>query len=552
MKQRITALFLALLLLAALSLSGCSQRPQESADGRLRVVCSLFPYYDFVRQIGGEDVDVSLLVPAGRETHSFEPTPLDVIRVSEADVFVYNGGESEVWVENILGAAGEKIPHVLRMMDYADALEEEFTEGMQQSGHDHDHDEDDSDEISYDEHIWTSPVQAQTLCRAIADTLCAADPAHAADYQARLTQYLAQLQALDASFREVAANGQRNLLVFGDRFPLLYFCRTYGLNYRAAFHGCAGDTEPSLATLKYLIDRVESEQIPVVYTIELSSQKIADAIAETTGAQVRTFYSCQTVSRADFDRGETYLSLMQKNVEALKEGLLACRDVSLGYEGRAVWEHLNLEIRSGEYLCIVGENGSGKSTLLKSLLGLIKPLRGSIELDPSLRSGAIGYLPQQTRAQKDFPATVSEVVLSGFLSARGRRFFYTPAEKSRALMNLGKLGILELKDRCYRELSGGQQQRVLLARALCAAGELLILDEPVTGLDPAAAQDLYRTLAYLNKTEGIAIVMVTHDIRSALRYATRILHAGQGQWFSGSVAEYLASPYGKRFGGETA
>lgn len=143
--------------------------------------------------------------------------------------------------------------------------------------------------------------------------------------------------------------------------------------------------------------------------------------------------------------------------------LLACRDVSLGYEGRAVWEHLNLEIRSGEYLCIVGENGSGKSTLLKSLLGLIKPLRGSIELDPSLRSGAIGYLPQQTRAQKDFPATVSEVVLSGFLSARGRRFFYTPAEKSRALMNLGKLGILELKDRCYRELSGGQQQRVLLA-----------------------------------------------------------------------------------------
>ena len=168
MKQRITALFLALLLLAALSLSGCSQRLQESADGRLRVVCSLFPYYDFVRQIGGEDVDVSLLVPAGRETHSFEPTPLDVIRVSEADVFVYNGGESEVWVENILGAAGEKIPHVLRMMDYADALEEEFTEGMQQSGHDHD--EDDSDEISYDEHIWTSPVQAQTLCRAIADT----------------------------------------------------------------------------------------------------------------------------------------------------------------------------------------------------------------------------------------------------------------------------------------------------------------------------------------------------------------------------------------------
>ena len=232
--------------------------------------------------------------------------------------------------------------------------------------------------------------------------------------------------------------------------------------------------------------------------------------------------------------------------------LLACRDVSLGYEGRAVWEHLNLEICSGEYLCIVGENGSGKSTLLKSLLGLIKPLRGSIELDPSLRSGAIGYLPQQTRAQKDFPATVSEVVLSGFLSARGRRFFYTPAEKSRALMNLGKLGILELKDRCYRELSGGQQQRVLLARALCAANDLLILDEPVTGLDPASMQDLYKTLRYLNEREGMAIIMVTHDIENALREARHILCVDRAGCFYGTVGEFLSSPAGKRFGGDRA
>ena len=232
--------------------------------------------------------------------------------------------------------------------------------------------------------------------------------------------------------------------------------------------------------------------------------------------------------------------------------LIECRDVSLGYEGQAIWEHLNFTVHSGEYLCIVGENGSGKSTLLKSLLGLLPPLRGAITTDPSLRSGAVGYLPQQTKAQKDFPATVSEVVLSGFLSAKKWRFFYSGAEKAQALMNMGKLGILELKDKCYRELSGGQQQRVLLARALCAAGELLILDEPVTGLDPTAAQDLYRTLQYLNKTEGIAIVMVTHDVQNALRYADTILHAGQHQWFCGSVAEYLASPCGKRFGGGRA
>ncbi len=232
--------------------------------------------------------------------------------------------------------------------------------------------------------------------------------------------------------------------------------------------------------------------------------------------------------------------------------LIACEDAALGYEGKPIWEHLTFSVRSGDYLCIVGENGSGKSTLLKSLLGLLKPLSGKVLLDDSLRRGAIGYLPQQTRAQKDFPATVSEVVLSGFLSARRGRFFYTHKEKTQALMHMGKLGILEMKDRCYRELSGGQQQRVLLARALCAAGELLILDEPVTGLDPSAAQDLYRTLEYLNKKEGIAIVMVTHDIQNALRYAGTILHAGQKQWFCGSVEEYLASPYGKRFGGDRA
>ena len=233
-----------------------------------------------------------------------------------------------------------------------------------------------------------------------------------------------------------------------------------------------------------------------------------------------------------------------------KEILLACRDASLGYEGKAIWEHLDFRVCRGDYICIVGENGSGKSTLLKSLLGLLPPLSGRIERGGSLSGGAIGYLPQQTRAQKDFPATVTEVVRSGFLGAGGHRLLYTPEQKARALMNMGKLGILELKDRCYRELSGGQQQRVLLARALCAAGELLILDEPVTGLDPAAAQDLYRTLAYLNKTEGIAIVMVTHDLQNALKYATHILHAGHKGWFFGTAVEYLASPYGKKFGGD--
>lgn len=311
-----------LALVLAMSLTACGQPPLPE-DGKIQVVCTLFPYYDFARQIGGDDVDVTLVVPAGRETHSFEPTPMDVIRISQADVFIYNGGESEQWVADILDAAGENIPCVLSMMDAAELREEELVEGMQSgaSAHDHhDHDEDE-EEIEYDEHIWTSPVTAMALCRAITDGLCQADPDHADSFRARLADYLAALEALDETFREVVAGGSRDLLVFGDRFPLLYFCREYGLDYRAAFHGCAGDTEPSLTTLKYLIDLVSEQHIPVVYTIELSSRKVAKAIAETTGAQVRTFHSCQTVSRAEFDAGVTYLQLMEANADVLREGL---------------------------------------------------------------------------------------------------------------------------------------------------------------------------------------------------------------------------------------
>ena len=203
------------------------------------------------------------------------------------------------------------------MMDFVSPYQEEYTEGMQlQRGG-----EEESDEIEYDEHIWTSPVNAALLSQAVCQALQKADPAHSDDYQTNLEAYLARLSQLDDVFRQVVAQGQRNLLVFGDRFPLLYFCKTYGLNYRAAFHGCSSDTEPSLATLKYLIDKVETDRIPVVYTIDLSSQQIGKVIAESTGAEIMTFYSCQNISRADFDRGETYLSLMEKNVDALRKGL---------------------------------------------------------------------------------------------------------------------------------------------------------------------------------------------------------------------------------------
>ena len=226
--------------------------------------------------------------------------------------------------------------------------------------------------------------------------------------------------------------------------------------------------------------------------------------------------------------------------------LLACRDASLGYEHRALLEHLTFTVRAGDYLCVVGENGSGKSTLMKSLLGLLPPLAGTIDC-PAQRAGAIGYLPQQTSAQRDFPATVSEVVLSGFANKRGLHFFYSVAEKSAALMNMGKLGVLELQNRCYRELSGGQQQRVLLARALCATRKLLLLDEPVTGLDPVATGELYNLIKLVNLCNDITVIMVTHDIDAALRYATHVLHLGHQQLFFGTAAEYKQSDAARRF-----
>ena len=228
---------------------------------------------------------------------------------------------------------------------------------------------------------------------------------------------------------------------------------------------------------------------------------------------------------------------------------IVCENASLGYDGKPIVTGLSFTVNAGDYLCIVGENGSGKSTLMKTILNLTPPLAGSIYME-GLKPTQIGYLPQQTQVQRDFPASVLEIVLSGFQGQRGWRPFYTKEEKAAASANLKKLGLAGFERRCYRELSGGQQQRVLLARALCAARRLLILDEPVTGLDPAAAQDLYRTLAYLNKNEGLAIVMVTHDLQSALQYADTVLYAGQGKWFHGTTAEYLASPYGRRFGGE--
>lgn len=227
--------------------------------------------------------------------------------------------------------------------------------------------------------------------------------------------------------------------------------------------------------------------------------------------------------------------------------LITCEHVDFGYENHDAVIDVSMEINPGDYLCIVGENGSGKSTLMKGILGLLKPTAGKLVVDEELRRTGIGYLPQQTAAQRDFPATVDEVVRSGCLSHLGRRPFFSRADKALAMENMERLGIAGLKKKCYRELSGGQQQRVLIARALCATKKLLILDEPITGLDPSAIQELYALIRRLNREDNVAILMVSHDVQNVVHQANKILHLQQKVLFYGSVKDYVKSREGLEF-----
>lgn len=328
--------FFALILICTLCLALCACGQQAQApetDGGVNIVATVFPAYDFARQIAGDDGNVTLLIPPGSEAHSYEPTPQDIIRIQNCDLLVCNGGESEAWLDEILGGMDREIPAVV-MLDCVDALTEEVKEGMQVHGHDHGHDDHDHDEHDghdhddheeheeeYDEHVWTSPVNAQLICRAISAALCEADPAHASDYTARCTDYCAELQALDADFRSVIANAKRHTLIFADRFPVRYFVEEYGLDYFAAFPGCADDAEPSARTVAFLIDRVREEQAPAVLYIEFSNQKMADIVCEDTGCEKLLFNSCHNVTADQLRGGVTYLELMRGNLETVKEAL---------------------------------------------------------------------------------------------------------------------------------------------------------------------------------------------------------------------------------------
>lgn len=318
MTKKILSALLALLLLLPLAGCGGAQRASEAEEQIHKgpvIVTTLFPAWDFARELCGGRCELVLLVPPGAETHSYEPTPQDLIRIQSCDLLICNGGESEAWLETLLsGAEGDFA--VLAMLDCVEALEEEEKEGMQDL-----HEEEAGDEIEYDEHVWTSPRNADKICRAICGELCAIDPAGAEEYRRNCERYCAELEKLDAAFREIVAEGKRDCLIFADRFPVRYFVEEYGLDYFAAFPGCADDAEPSACTVAFLIDRVREQEIPAVLYIEYSDQRMANVICEDTGCEKLLFHSCHTVSAADLEAGASYLGLMWANTKSVKEAL---------------------------------------------------------------------------------------------------------------------------------------------------------------------------------------------------------------------------------------
>lgn len=299
---------IAILLCLCLMLCGCTAQPDKPHDEtKLQIVCTSFPAYDFAREIAGDRAELTLLIKPGSEVHSYEPTPKDMIRIQESDLFICNGGESEQWAKTLITPE----LNTIYMMGCVDTVEES-ADGIYNA-------EDGEPEL--DEHVWTSPLNAIKISEEICNVLCKLDTDNAEAYKTNFAAYKAQLMALDREFRQVIKNSGKHTLVFADRFPMRYFALEYGLDCYAAFPGCSSETEPSAKTVAYLIDRVREDKIPAVLYMEFSNQKMADVICEDTGCKKLPFYSAHSVSAEQFEQGVSYLDLMRINLNSLKEAL---------------------------------------------------------------------------------------------------------------------------------------------------------------------------------------------------------------------------------------
>lgn len=326
--KKLVSIFLSTVIICSLfSISGCGKTEKvQKSDGKISIVTTIFPYYDFVRQLAGDKADVRLLLSPGSDPHSYEPTPSDILAIENCDLFIYNGGESDEWVDGVLSSIENKNVKVMKMMEYVTLRHEqsmvhnhEHAEHEDMDDNDEGHDHEEGEE--YDEHIWTSIRNAERMSASIADELISVDSKNSDYYNEKKADYISSLDSLDKKFTEVANNKKRDTLVFGDRFPFLYFVSDYDLGYECAFPGCSHETEPSTAVVSHLIDFTRENNIPVVFYLELSSGKIAQIISEDSSAKTMQFSSCHNVTKEDFENGATYISVMEQNLEALKEAL---------------------------------------------------------------------------------------------------------------------------------------------------------------------------------------------------------------------------------------
>lgn len=311
--------FIAVFVLMLTFFTSCSPLPADLEDGRISVVTTIFPQYDFARQIGGDKIKLKMLTTPGGESHSYEPTPQDIKAVKSCDIFICAGGESDIWYNTVLKSIDAEGITVISLMDCVEAVEEEITEGMIEklpaAG------EEDREEPEYDEHVWTSLRNAQIISKAIGEAMIAADNENQDFYRQNTEAYTSRLAELDLKYQQAAEKAENKTLVFGDRFPFRYLFDDYGLKYYAAFPGCSTDSDVSAKTMLFLIDKVNEENLTAVYYIEFGARKIADTIAEETNAEPLLFHSCHTVSKEELNGGVTYLSLMEQNLENLKRGL---------------------------------------------------------------------------------------------------------------------------------------------------------------------------------------------------------------------------------------
>lgn len=296
-------------------LYGCKNAVIKADSDKIQIISTIFPTYDFAKQICGDKAEVTQLLPLGGESHSYEPTPQDIIKIQHCDLFIYAGGESDSWVDNILESMDTPV-NTIKMMDCVTVVEEEIVEGMEAEA-----EENTGNEPEYDEHVWTSPKNAIKITEAITNALLEIDPDNDDLYKTNSNDYIAKLNQLDQNFTDFFAGVTNKTIIVGDRFPLRYFTDAYDLEYYAAFPGCGEDTEPSVATITFLIDKVKAKNITTIFYMEFSNHIIADSIAESTGTRTAMLSACHNVSAEDFNNGATYISLMEKNLATFTEAM---------------------------------------------------------------------------------------------------------------------------------------------------------------------------------------------------------------------------------------